>query len=107
MNSTELIKKTKGKSAPIRIDGNVRKKIKEFAESLLRISEEPETTPQHKATIQYILNELDPYERNILLAYYAFESEGPCYVAKLLDIFPSTIVTRVKKIQKKIHDNVA
>jgi len=103
---TQTYKKPKGKSAPITINADVRRQIKSFTEGLSMWLDDPTVDEQSKEAIDYILNKLDTYDKNILLAYYAFESEGPCHLARLLGISPSIAVTRVKKIQQKIHDHI-
>ena len=58
--------------------------------------------PKYKRIIYFILNELEPYERNILLAYYEWDNEA----AKLLGITTSVLGSWVKKINKKIKDRL-
>lgn len=101
----ETFKKDKGKSIPYSIDDNVRRRIKSFANVLKDMQDElPSTSPQHKA-IDVILNQLDAYDRNIIIAFYEY-GESPTALGKLLGVSPSVIISRIKKINQTIKSRV-
>lgn len=101
----ETFKKDKGKSIPYSIDDNVRRRIKSFANVLKDMQEElPSTSPKHKA-IDVILNQLDAYDRNIIIAFYEY-GESPTALGKLLGVSPSVIISRIKKINQTIKSRI-
>ena len=101
----ETFKKDKGKSIPYSIDDNVRGRIQSCAGVLKDMQDElPPTSPQHKA-IDIILNQLDAYDRNIIIAFYEYD-ESPTTLGKLLGVSPSVIVARIKRINQTIKKSL-
>lgn len=94
----ETLKKSKGKSKPIRIDGTVRNKVASFKLHLRRLLDDPATTPQEHKAISYILNNLEPYEQNILIAYFEFGNDA----AEMMGINTSVLHCNVRRILNKI-----
>lgn len=94
----ETLKKSKGKSKPITINSDVRRKIESFK---IRLLDETKADPTTKEAIYFILNELEPYECNILLAYFEWGNQA----SKMLGITPMILQSNVKKILNKIKMN--
>ena len=97
----QKIYRDKGKGKPLTINKEVQSKIQSFQNHLSEMLDD-DILPQYKRIIYFILNELEPYERNILLAYYEWDNEA----AKLLGITTSVLGGWVKKINKKIKDRL-
>lgn len=97
----QKIYRDKGKGKPLTINKEVQSKIQSFQNHLSEMLDD-DILLQHKRIISFILNELEPYERNILLAYYEWDNEA----AKLLGITTSVLGSWVKKINKKIKDRL-
>lgn len=96
----ETLKKSKGKSKPIIINQEVRDKIAAFKEYLRDHMLDPYTTKEKQSTLYYILYHMEPYEQNILLAYYEFGNDA----AKMLGVSISVLQSNVKRIIKKIQE---
>lgn len=101
MKMTETLKKSRGKSKPIIINQDTRNKISVFKEYLKDIMLDPYTTKEEQSTLYYILYHMEPYEQNILLAYYEFGNDA----AKMLGVSVPVIQSNVKKILEKIKSN--
>lgn len=100
MKMTETLKKSRGKSKPIIINQDTRNKISAFKEYLKDIMLDPYTTKEKQSTLYYILYHMEPYEQNILLAYYEFGNDA----AKMLGVSISVLQSNVKRIIKKIQE---
>lgn len=98
----KTLRKNKGKSKPIKIDSYVRNKIASFKNHYISLLEDPFVTLEEKKAIYYILNELEPYELNILIAYYEFGNDA----ASMLDISYSVLSSNVKRILNKIQNKI-
>lgn len=95
--------KDKGKHLPITITAEVRKQITAFKERLKQMADQPDETSEFDAkTIHIILNELDDYDSNLLIAYYAVADCSPTVLGNLLGLSSSVAGCRVKAIQTKI-----
>ena len=94
MNMIETLKKSKGKSKPITINQEIRDKIASFKSYL-----DPETPKKEKDTLYYMLYKMEPYEQNLLLAYYEWGTEA----AKMLNVSTSVLQSNVEKILFKIN----
>lgn len=95
------IYRDKGKGKPLTINRDVQSKIQSFQNHLSEMLND-DIHPQHKRVIRFILKDLEPYERNILIAYYEWDNEA----AKMLGITTSVLGSWVKKINKKIKDRL-
>lgn len=95
----ETLKKSKGKSKPITINQEIRDKISSFKSYLIDYMLDPETPKKEKDTLYYMLYEMEPYEQNLLLAYYEWGTEA----AKMLNVSTSVLQSNVKKILLKIN----
>ena len=95
----ETLKKSKGKSKPITINQEIRDKITSFKSYLIDYMLDPETPKKEKDTLYYMLYEMEPYEQNLLLAYYEWGTEA----AKMLNVSTSVLQSNVKKILFKIN----
>lgn len=96
----ETLKKIRGKSKPITINQDIRDKIASFKEYLRDHMLDPSTTKGEQSTLYYILYCMEPYEQNILLAYYEFGNDA----AKMLGVSISVLQSNVKRIIKKIKE---
>lgn len=67
------------------------------------MSENDEVRPIDKVTISIILNDLEPYDQYLLLAYYALPYK-PTELAKYLNISITVITSRINKIIKYVRD---
>lgn len=93
----------KGNSKPLVITPEVRREIREFRDRLIDIRERPDETSHFDVrTIDIIINELDDYDRNMLLAYYSIGEGRPSVLAKYLNITTQAVVLRMNKIHNKI-----
>lgn len=107
LDSTSAIMKAKGKSVPIKIDKNTQKEIKDFKRRLQEMIEYDNIRETDKLSIQIILNEIDPYDQNILIAYYGLADGSSTALAKLFGVGHHVISKRIRKITKKIYDRTA
>lgn len=97
----ETLKKSKGKSKPITINQEIRDKISSFKSYLIDYMLDPSTPKKEKDTLYYLLYEMEPYEQNLLLAYYEWGTEA----AKMLNVSTSVLQSNVKRILFKIKTN--
>ena len=95
----ETLKKSKGKSKPITINQEIRDKIASFKSYLIDYMRDPETPKKEKDTLYYVLYEMEPYEQNLLLAYYQWGTEA----AQMLNVSTSVLQANVKRILFKIN----
>ena len=56
--------------------------------------------------IHYILNELDDYDLNLLIAYYDLADGKPTRLSKIFDVDPNNIQSRIKKIIKSCQQSL-
>lgn len=98
---TETLKKSRGKSKPITINQDIRDKISSFKSYLIDYMLDPYTPKKEKDTLYYILYVMEPYEQNLLLAYYEWGNEA----AKMLNVSTSVLQANVKRILLKIKSN--
>lgn len=99
MKMIETLKKSKGKSKPITINQEIRDKISSFKSYLIDYMLDPSTPKKEKDTLYYLLYEMEPYEQNLLLAYYEWGTEA----AKMLNVSTSVLQSNVKRILLKIN----
>lgn len=99
MKMIETLKKSKGKSKPITINQEIRDKISSFKSYLIDYMLDPSTPKKEKDTLYYMLYEMEPYEQNLLLAYYEWGTEA----AKMLNVSTSVLQSNVKRILFKIN----
>ena len=99
MKMIETLKKSKGKSKPITINQEIRDKISSFKSYLIDYMLDPSTPKKEKDTLYYLLYEMEPYEQNLLLAYYEWGIEA----AKMLNVSTSVLLSNVKRILFKIN----
>ena len=99
------LKKDKGKFVPITIDRNLQRRIKSFKDRLTQMVENDEISNSEKEGIYYILNELDTYDLNLLIAYFEYNC-SPSPVAKVLGVQPSVVSSRIKKILNKCKSSI-
>ena len=97
----ETLKKSKGKSKPITINQEIRDKISSFKSYLIDYMLDPSTPKKEKDTLYYLLYEMEPYEQNLLLAYYEWGTEA----ARMLNVSTSVLQSNVKRILFKIKTN--
>ena len=95
----ETLKKSKGKSKPITINQEIRDRIASFKSYLIDYMLDPSTPKKEKDTLHYILYVMEPYEQNLLLAYYEWGTEA----AKMLNVSTSVLQSNVKRILFKIN----
>ena len=99
MKMIETLKKSKGKSKPITINQEIRDKISSFKSYLIDYMLDTSTPKKEKDTLYYMLYEMEPYEQNLLLAYYEWGTEA----AKMLNVSTSVLQSNVKRILFKIN----
>ena len=99
MKMIETLKKSKGKSKPITINQEIRDKISSFKSYLIDYMLDPSTPKKEKDTLYYLLYEMEPYEQNLLLAYYEWGTEA----TKMLNVSTSVLQSNVKRILFKIN----
>jgi DNA-directed RNA polymerase specialized sigma subunit len=74
---------------------------------ILESDYDDEVRPIDKITITVILNELDEFDQNILIAYYAIADSSSTKLAKVFGVAPSVITSRINKIQKYVRTRSA
>lgn len=99
MKMIETLKKSKGKSKPITINQEIRDRISSFKSYLIDYMLDPFTPKKEKDTLYYVLYVMEPYEQNLLLAYYEWGTEA----AKMLNVSTSVLQSNVKRILFKIN----
>lgn len=88
---------------PITINKEVRKTIESFKNRLIEMAKQPDETSAFDArTIDIIVNELDDYDRNILIAYYAIADGSPSVLSKYLGISHSLVNNNINRIKRQI-----
>lgn len=104
----DILKKPHGKSNAIIINSEVRHHVKAFKHRLKEMAESPDNEVRDidKESISVILNDLDEFDQNILIAFYAVANCSPSALAKLFGVKPTVITSRIKKIQKYVHNRV-
>lgn len=105
-----ILKKPSGKSSAIIIDHRTQMAIKSFKlryRQILESDYDDEVRPIDKITITVILNELDEFDQNILIAYYAIADSSSTKLAKVFGVAPSVITSRINKIQKYVRTRSA
>lgn len=107
-SSLDIIKKPHGKSNAIIINDEVRRLVKSFKHRLREMADSPDNEVREidKLSIDVILNDLDEFDQNILIAFYAVANCSPSALGKLLGVKPTVITSRIKKIQKYVHNRV-
>ena len=98
--------KAKGKSVPITINQDTQTQIKLFKDRLLEMMEYDEIREVDKLSINVILNELDPYNQNILIAFYGLADGSASALARVFNVNPHVISKRIKKITAYVHNRV-
>lgn len=101
----ETFRKERGKFIPYTIDDTVRSRIKSFSEMLVNMKEDYGPDSKQTRAIDVILNELDSYDRNIILAYYEY-GESPSVLGRLLGVSPVVVLSRVKTIKNTIREKL-
>lgn len=105
---TQFEFKGRGRSRIITITPEVRQAVALFEKRLIEMAAQPDETSEFDAkSIYLILNELDEYEKNILLAYYSIAQCSPTALGRLLGVNNSVICHRINKILnnlKKLND---
>lgn len=107
MDPVTIIRKPNGKSKAIRIDYSTQTEIKSFKNRYRQILEsdyDDEVRPIDKITITVILNELDEFDQNILIAFYAIADSSPTKLARVFGVAPSVITSRINKIQNYVRN---
>jgi hypothetical protein len=109
MSNTITLTKGKGKCSPITIDSTVRGRIESFRQRLIQMSEQPdETSAFDVKSVDIIINGLDDYDRNLLLAYYAVAECSPTKLGNLIGIDKTIVSHKINRIIKylKNHNDV-
>lgn len=101
----DIIKKNVGKCQPIIIDDDLKYQIKSFKNRLLEMREYEEVDYRESLIIDAIFNDLDEYDRNILIASQIITSKSS--LGRLLGTTPSVIYSRITKINKILKTNVS
>lgn len=100
-----VLKKPSGKSKAIIIDYRTQSIIRSFKERYRELlNTDDEVRDIDKISIQVILNELDEFDQNILIAYFAIADSSPTKLAKVFGVAPSVITSRINKIIKYVRN---
>lgn len=100
-----VLKKPSGKSKAIIIDYRTQSIIRSFKERYRELLDtDDEVRDIDKISIQVILNELDEFDQNILIAYFAIADSSPTKLAKVFGVAPSVITSRINKIIKYVRN---
>ena len=98
----EIIKKSRFKSVPIVITPEIREQIRLFKERLTDMLEDNIVDNYDAKTIDIVLNQLDDYDRNILIAYYELANCSITNLSRIFNISKEVLKRRIKIIQNKI-----
>lgn len=102
-----VMKKPSGKSKAIIIDYRTQSIIRSFKERYRELLDtDDEVRDIDKISIRVILNELDEFDQNILIAYFAIADSSPTKLAKVFGVAPSVITSRINKIVKYVRNRV-
>ena len=101
----EIMTKQRGKYIPYKINDEVRKRIKSFSEMLVNMKEDYGPDSKQTKIINIILNDLDAFDRNFIIAYYEY-GESPSVLSKLFGVSPVVILSRVRTITKTIREKL-
>lgn len=102
-----ILKKPNGKSKAITIDYQTQSTIKSFKERYRELlMTDDEIRDIDKLSIQVILNDLDEFDQNILIAYYAIAGESAATLARVFGVNSSVITNRINKIIKYVRNRV-
>lgn len=105
MKSDTATYKRKNKSMPMTITSDVRAAIESFKNRLIEMAEQPDETSAFDAySIYLIMNYLDDYERNLLLAFYSIADCSPTKLSKYIGVPATCICHRIKRLKKKLAD---
>lgn len=104
----DIIRKPRGKCSAIIINDSVRTAVKNFKLRLQEMSDSPddECRDIDRHSIKVILNDLDEFDQNILIAFYAIADCSPTILARTLGVEPSVITSRIKKIRADVRNRV-
>lgn len=104
MDPVTILKKPNGKSKAIIIDHQTQSIIRSFKERYRELLDtDDEVRDIDKISIQVILNELDEFDQNILIAYFAIADSSPTKLAKVFGVAPSVITNRINKIISNVR----
>lgn len=105
----DILKKPRGKTTAIIIDEEVRYQVRTFKHRLREMAESPDNEVREidKKSIDVILNDLDEYDQNILIAYYAVANCSPTALGKLFGVKGPIIANRIKRIIKDVHNRIS
>jgi hypothetical protein len=97
--------KRRNKSTPMTITSEVRAAIESFKNRLIEMAEQPDETSAFDAnSVHLIMNYLDDYERNLLLAYYSIAECSPTKLSKYIGVPATCICHRINRLKKKLAD---
>lgn len=107
MDPVTILKKPNGKSKAIVIDHQTQSSIKSFKDRYRELlNTDDEIRPIDKITISVILNDLDEFDQNILIAYYAIAGGSAATLARVFGVNSSVITSRINKIIKYVRNRV-
>lgn len=102
----DIIRKDKGKCSAIIINEAVQREVHNFKIRLKEMAESPddECRPIDKFSIQVILNELDEFDQNIIIAYYSLADCSFTTLGRTLGVEGGVIRSRINKIQTYVRN---
>ena len=107
MDPVTILKKPNGKSKAIIIDHQTQSIIKSFKERYRELlNTDDEVRDIDKISISVILNELDEFDQNILIAYFAIADSSPTKLANVFGVTSSVITNRINKIISNVRNRV-
>lgn len=101
--SYDILKKPTGKSATIKIDESIRNQIVNFKNHLNEMMEDQDLSQAETRAIEVIINELDDYDRNFIIAYFHIADQSPAALAHLFCCEPYVVKKRIDRIIKLIR----
>lgn len=103
----DIVTKKSGKCAKIVIGPEIRLQIQLFKKRIAEMAKYDDLPIKQQQTAYVVLNELDDYDANIFIAYYAVAGESTSKLAKLFGVSQTVIYTRLNKIKKLIEELVS
>lgn len=102
----DIIRKDKGKCSAIIINEAVQSEVHNFKVRLREMAESPDDECRliDKFSIQVILNELDEFDQNIIIAFYSVADCNYTILARTLGVYNGIVRTRINKIQTYVRN---
>lgn len=103
MREKTVLKKN-NKAIPLKITKEMKLEIQHFKDSLIELRDDFDTSEYDTKSIDIILNKLDDYDRNFIIAYYSVANCSTKKAAQLFNTTMPVIAAKRKMIINKIKE---